>query len=90
VYPFFVSGVKVVWDQARSSMFVMLQTFEETSWTPHLYIIKLDAGLKILNAVRYDQVSSEFFHVSDMLTTAAPYMSPAPMSMKGSGSYFME
>jgi plastocyanin len=67
VYPFFVSGVKVVWDQARSSMFVMLQTFEETSWTPHLYIIKLDAGLKILNAVRYDQVSSEFFHVSDMV-----------------------
>jgi hypothetical protein len=67
VYPFFVSGVKVVWDQARSSMFVMLQTFEETSWTPHLYIIKLDAGLKILNAVRYDQVSREFFHVSDMV-----------------------
>jgi plastocyanin len=67
VYPFFVSGVKVVWDQARSSMFVMLQTFEETSWTPHLYIIKLDAGLKILNATRYDQVSREFFHVSDMV-----------------------
>jgi plastocyanin len=67
VYPFFVSGVKVVWDQARSSMFVMLQTLEETSWTPHLYIIKLDAGLKILDAMRYDQVSSEFFYVSDMV-----------------------
>jgi plastocyanin len=67
VYPFFVLGVKVVWDQARSSMFVMLQTFEETSWTPHLYIIRLDAGLKILDAVRYDQVSSEFFYVSDMV-----------------------
>jgi hypothetical protein len=50
VYPFFVSGVKVVWDQDRSSMFVMLQTLEETSWTPHLYIIRLDTGLNILNA----------------------------------------
>jgi hypothetical protein len=34
---------------------------------PHLYIIQLDTGLKILNAVRYDQVSSEFFYVSDMV-----------------------
>jgi hypothetical protein len=30
LYPFFVSGVKVVWDQDRSSMFVMLQTLEAT------------------------------------------------------------
>jgi hypothetical protein len=66
VYPFFVSGVKVVWDQARSSMFVMLQTLEETSRTPHLYIIQLDTGLNILNAVRYDLVSSDDFYVSDM------------------------
>jgi hypothetical protein len=39
LYPFFVSGVKVVWDQARSSMFVMLQTLETTAFVPHLYII---------------------------------------------------
>jgi plastocyanin len=67
VYPLYVSGVKVVWDQARSSMFVMLQTLNETSWTPHLYIIQLDTGLRILNAVRHDQVSSGFFYVSDMV-----------------------
>jgi hypothetical protein len=36
------------------------------SW-PHLYIIRLDTGLKILNAVRYDLVSSGFFYVSDMV-----------------------
>jgi len=65
-YPFFVSGVKVVWDQARSSMFVMLQTLETTAFTPHLYIIQLDTGLDILNAVRYDLVSSDGFYVSDM------------------------
>jgi plastocyanin len=63
VYPFFVSGVKVVWDQARSSMFVMLQTRETGKSVPHLYIIQLDTGLNILNAVRYDLVS---FYVSDM------------------------
>jgi hypothetical protein len=55
LYPFFVSGVKVVWDQARSSMFVMLQTLEAfVTFVPHLYIIQLDTGLNILNAVRYD------------------------------------
>jgi len=66
LYPFFVSGVKVVWDQARSSMFVMLQTLETITFEPHLYIIQLDTGLNILNAVRYDLVSSDFFYVSDM------------------------
>jgi hypothetical protein len=67
VYPFFVSGVKVVWDQAGSSMFVMLQTLEATTFpVPHLYIIQLDTGLRILNAVRYDLVSSDVFYVSDM------------------------
>jgi hypothetical protein len=69
VYPFFVSGVKVVWDQARSSMFVMLQTLEATTFpVPHLYIIQLDTGLDILNAVRYDLVKdgSDNFYVSDM------------------------
>jgi plastocyanin len=66
-YPFFVSGVKVVWDQARSSMFVMLQTLEITSSTPHLYIIQLDTGLNILNAVRYDRVDLGFLYVSDMV-----------------------
>jgi len=66
LYPFFVSGVKVVWDQARSSMFVMLQTLETISFVPHLYIIQLDTGLNIRNAVRYDLVSSDFFYVSDM------------------------
>jgi plastocyanin len=66
VYPFFVSGVKVVWDQARSSMFVMLQTRETGKSVPHLYIIQLDTGLNILNAVRYDLVSSDNFYVSDM------------------------
>jgi plastocyanin len=67
-YPSYVSGVKVVWDQARSSMFVMLQTREETSRTPHLYIIQLDTGLDIRNAVRYDLVKdgSDNFYVSDM------------------------
>jgi hypothetical protein len=69
VYPFFVSGVKVVWDQARSSMFVMLQTLEATTFpVPHLYIIQLDTGLNIRNAVRYDLVKdgSDNFYVSDM------------------------
>jgi hypothetical protein len=66
LYPSYVSGVKVVWDQASSSMFVMLQTREETSRTPHLYIIQLDTGLSIGNAVRYDLVSSDNFYVSDM------------------------
>jgi plastocyanin len=66
VYPFFVSGVKVVWDQARSSMFVMLQTRETGTFVPHLYIIQLDTGLDIRNAVRYDLVSSDNFYVSDM------------------------
>jgi hypothetical protein len=85
VYPFFVSGVKVVWDQDRSSMFVMLQTFEETSWTPHLYIIKLDAELKILNAVRYDQVSREFFHVSDMVDDGSSLHVTGTYEYKGIG-----
>jgi hypothetical protein len=68
LYNFFVSGVKVVWDQASSSMFVMLQTLEAATFSvPHLYIIRLDKWLNILNAVRYDQVSSEFFYVSDMV-----------------------
>jgi hypothetical protein len=67
VYPLFVSGVKVVWDQARSSMFVMLQTLETTALAPHLYIIQLDTGLNILNAVRYDRDSSGFLYVSDMV-----------------------
>jgi hypothetical protein len=62
-YPSYVSGVKVVWDQARSSMFVMLQTRETSTSSPHLYIIRLDTGLDIRNAVRYDLVS---FYVSDM------------------------
>jgi plastocyanin len=66
LYPFFVSGVKVVWDQDRSSMFVMLQTLETNTFVPHLYIIQLDKGLNILNAVRYDLVSSDGFYVSDM------------------------
>jgi plastocyanin len=67
VYPFFVSGVKVVWDQARSSMFVMLQTLEATTFpVPHLYIIQLDTRLDIRNAVRYDLVSFDNFYVSDM------------------------
>jgi hypothetical protein len=67
LYSFFVSGVKVVWDQASSSMFVMLQTLETTAFAPHLYIIRLDTGLKILNAVRYDRDSSGFLYVSDMV-----------------------
>jgi hypothetical protein len=67
LYPFFVSGVKVVWDQARSSMFVMLQTRETEKSVPHLYIIQLDTGLNIRNAVRYDLVSSGNFYVSDMV-----------------------
>jgi hypothetical protein len=68
LYAFFVlvSGVKVVWDQARSSMFVMLQTLETEKFVPHLYIIKLDTGLNIRNAVRYDLVGSDNFYVSDM------------------------
>jgi hypothetical protein len=67
LYPLFVSGVKVVWDEDRSSMFVMLQTLEATTFSvPHLYIIQLDKGLNILNAVRYDLVSSDGFYVSDM------------------------
>jgi hypothetical protein len=66
LYPFFVSGVKVVWDQARSSMFVMLQTLEVTSIVPHLYIIQLDTELRIRDAVRYDLFSSDNFYVSDM------------------------
>ena len=69
LYGFFVSGVKVVWDQASSSMFVMLQTLETTALAPHLYIIRLDTGLNILNAVRYDLVvkdGSDNFYVSDM------------------------
>jgi hypothetical protein len=69
LYPFFVSGVKVVWDQAKSSMFVMLQTLEATTLSvPHLYIIQLDTGLDILNAVRYDLVKdgSVNFYVSDI------------------------
>jgi hypothetical protein len=67
LYPFFVSGVKVVLDQARSSMFVMLQTLETIVYSvPHLYIIELDTGLNIRNAVRYDLVSSDNFYVSDM------------------------
>jgi hypothetical protein len=65
-YPSYVSGVKVVWDQDRSSMFVMLQTRETGTFVPHLYIIQLDTGLNILNAVRYDLVSSDNFYVSDM------------------------
>jgi hypothetical protein len=67
LYPFFVSGVKVVWDQARSSMFVMLQTLEVTSIVPHLYIIQLDTELRIRDAVRYDLFSSDNFYVSDMI-----------------------
>jgi plastocyanin len=67
LYSFFVSGVKVVWDQASSSMFVMLQTLETTAFAPHLYIIRLDTGLKILNAVRYDRDSSGFLYVFDMV-----------------------
>jgi hypothetical protein len=67
LYSLFVSGVKVVWDQARSSMFVMLQTLETDELVPHLYIIQLDTGLEILNAVRYDLVSSGDFYVSDMV-----------------------
>jgi plastocyanin len=67
LYSFFVSGVKVVWDQASSSMFVMLQTLETTAFAPHLYIIRLDAGLNILNAVRYDRDSIGFLYVSDMV-----------------------
>jgi hypothetical protein len=70
LYPFFVSGIKVVWDQASSSMFVMLQTFEETSFAPHLYIIQLDTGLGIRNAVRYDLDSTGFLFVSDMVDDA--------------------
>jgi hypothetical protein len=66
LYPFFVSGVKVVWDQARSSMFVMLQTRETSTSSPHLYIIQLDTRLDIRNAVRYDLVSFDNFYVSDM------------------------
>jgi hypothetical protein len=66
VYPLYVSGVKVVWDQARSSMFVMLQTLQTSVSVPHLYIIQLDTGLNIRNAVRYDLVSSDDFYVSDM------------------------
>jgi hypothetical protein len=69
VYPLFVSGVKVVWDRAGSSMFVMLQTLEATTFSvPHLYIIQLDTGLDILNAVRYDLVKdgSDNFYVSDI------------------------
>jgi plastocyanin len=69
LYPFFVSGVKVVWDQASSSMFVMLQTREATTFSvPHLYIIQLNTRLDILNAVRYDLVKdgSDNFYVSDM------------------------
>jgi hypothetical protein len=66
-YPIFVSGVKVVWDQARSSMFVMLQTLETEKFVPHFYIIQLDTGLNIRNAVRYDLVSSGNFYVSDMV-----------------------
>jgi hypothetical protein len=65
-YPSYVSGVKVVWDQARSSMFVMLQTRETGTFVPHLYIIQLDTQLDILNAVRYDLVSFDNFYVSDM------------------------
>jgi plastocyanin len=67
LYSFFVSGVKVVWDQASSSMFVMLQTFETTALAPHLYIIRLDTELNILNAVRYDRDSSGFLYVFDMV-----------------------
>jgi hypothetical protein len=67
VYPLYVSGVKVVWDQDRSSMFVMLQTLQTGFSVPHLYIIQLDTGLNIRNAVRYDLVSSDDFYVSDML-----------------------
>jgi plastocyanin len=67
LYNFFVSGVKVVWDKARSSMFVMLQTLETTALAPHLYIIRLDTGLRILNAVRYDRDSRGFLYVSDMV-----------------------
>jgi hypothetical protein len=67
LYPFFVSGVKVVWDQDRSSMFVMLQTLETNTFVPHLYIIRLDTGLDILNAVRYDRDSVGFLYVFDMV-----------------------
>jgi len=67
LYSFLVSGVKVVWDQARSSMFVMLQTLETTMSVPHLYIIQLDTGLNILNAVRYDRDSGGFLYVFDMV-----------------------
>jgi hypothetical protein len=68
LYPLFVSGVKVVWDDPIKSMFVMLQTFENTSLpVPHLYIIQLDIGLNILNAVRYDRDSSRFLYVFDMV-----------------------
>jgi hypothetical protein len=68
LYPLFVSGVKVVWDDPIKSMFVMLQTFENTSLpVPHLYIIQLDIGLNILNAVRYDRDSSGFLYVFDMV-----------------------
>jgi hypothetical protein len=66
LYPFFVSGVKVVWDKANSLMFVMLQTRETEKFVPHLYIIQLDTGLNIRKAVRYDLVSSNNFYVSDM------------------------
>jgi hypothetical protein len=72
-------------------MFVMLQTLETRVSEPHLYIIQLDTGLNILNAVRYDQTAIGFYMFLTWLTTTASYMSPAPMSLKEiPGSYFME
>jgi hypothetical protein len=87
-----VSGVKVVWDQARSSMFVMLQTLETTSVSvPHLYIIQLDTGLNILNKVRYDRDSSGFLYVFDMVDDGSfLHVTGAYEDKVGSGSYFME
>jgi hypothetical protein len=93
LYPFFVSGVKVVWDQARSSMFVMLQTLETTTSVPHLYIIQLDTGLNILNAVRYDLVKdgSDNFYVSDMFDGGSIlYVTGTYIDETGNLTYFME
>jgi hypothetical protein len=90
LYPFFVSGVKVVWDQDRSSMFVMLQTLETNTFVPHLYIIRLDTGLDIRNAVRYDRDSSGFLYVFDMVDDGSFLHVTGAYEDKGSGSYFME
>jgi plastocyanin len=89
LYGFFVSGVKVVWDQARSSMFVMLQTLETGTSVPHLYIIQLDTGLNILNAVRYDLVSSDNFYVSDMFDGGSTLYVTGTYIDKGGNSHIL-